>query len=154
MSSIAKFVFFFLLVVSAGIFQVRETFMLGDVNPNLGISVMIVLFFFVAEPLFLVFCTLSLAFIFSWQPGLSYEMFVFAAVLILAYMLKKYIRSHPMLSSVFLISVSTIGFYAFAGAQFLKEHYMIAGGEMLYNVVFGALLFLTLSHTEKRPRQN
>ena len=150
MSSIAKFVFFFLLVVSLGIFQIRETFKIGDVNPNLGIVVMVVLFFFVAERLFLVLCALSLVFLFSWQPGLGTEILVFSAVLTLVYILKKYIRSHPIPSSAFLISVSTLGFYIFAGMQFLKEHYMIVGGEIVYNVIFGALLFIILSNTEKR----
>lgn len=154
MSSITKFVFFFLLVVSLGILQARETLRIGDVNPNLGIVVMVILFFFVAERLFLVLCALSLVFIFSWQPGLSTEILGFVAVLTLAYMLKKYIRSHPIPSSAFLISVSTLGFYVFAGMQFLKEHYIIVGGEIVYNVVFGALLFIILSHTEKRLQQN
>lgn len=140
----------FLIVALAAYAQVEGILKIGDVNPNLVLVAVIAFSFFAANFLHLLALILCAALLLMWQPGISYELLAFVALLSGAVFLKRFIRWQMALTSTALIGSVTLLYAIAANPEFVMRHPFILFGEFVYNMALGSVLFVIFGQFERR----
>lgn len=143
-----RLIWFIILVAVAALLQQIPGFGIGGVRPNLVLIVVLALSFVTRGFLeYLILLAAAAVFI---NPGLKVTG-AFLAVVLIAYFFSKLLPWRALLSYLFLLALSTTGFYLLTAVSFIRKSPSLFFQELFYNLVIGGLFFIILSRFyEKR----
>ena len=136
-----KFFILVLLVIAVGLAQSAGFLNILNVKPNALLALLIAASFFVENAgLYLFLVLLADAFLKS-HTVLEPELLIFSGLAVAGYWLGRHLRWWPVLNNLILVAASTVLFYLIAGPGFILASWNIVLGEVIYNMVLGAILF-------------
>lgn len=130
-----------LIVIAAGLAQNTGLFILYGIKPDLLLSALIALSFFLSD-IFLYGGFIVLAIIFLTLSGnCCFDSTAFALIVFAAPFIGRRFHWQPLFNNLFLIGAGTILFYLLASPTFLITNWTLVMGELIYNLVMGWILF-------------
>lgn len=133
-----------ILVALFALTQNTTLLSLGGIKINLVLILILSLAFMVrnwAEYLFLVI--LSSIFL-KVEHGWDWGVIAFILVVLAVYFLKKFLPWQLLINYLFFVFLSTSSFYLILDWHFIQNNFLIFFKELIYNLVFGGLLYLIL----------
>lgn len=118
-------------------------FSVFDIKPNLVLSVIITISFFV-ENIWQGFLLMALAgLILKFTPGFESEILVLSLIGAGAILIKKYLPWHYFFSNLILIGLGTLIFYVILALNLITS--IIFFEELVFNIIAGMIIFAFLS---------
>lgn len=129
---------FFLDMVLISVISLVQSFSLitfNGVKPNFVLAVLVVLIFLERSFVrYLILVLTSLIFL-KYSIFISKEIFIFGALMLLAFYFKKYLSENIFLYSFLLTSVLTALLYLLADARFILDNFNLFSFELFYNIL-------------------
>ena len=133
------------LVILSALIQNFSWFNFGGIKVNLPLIVIFSFAFIVKNWPDYLLLSLSSAYLLRTNSGWDFTIFIFLAVTFLVYLLKKFLPWRSLLSYLIFTAVGTFLFYLVIDFQFLRNDYFIFLKELIYNILFGGLIYLILA---------
>lgn len=131
-----------ILILVAGVLQNTSLLELGGVRPNVALAVLITLTIFINETLSYLVLVLLAGILLRFESGFELVNLVFAGVALLVFFLHRRLPGRAFLSNLILIALGTLIFHSLADWRFVLLEPLTVFGEMVYNIILGAGLFL------------
>lgn len=130
-----------LIFILAGLFQNTGFFSIFGIKPNLLLTAVIALSFFVSD--FLIYSSFVImgAILLAFTGGFWAEQLIFAALALAIFPICRYLRWQPIFNNLLLIGAGTILFYLLSSPTFLMTNWLFVAGELVYNLVWGVIFF-------------
>lgn len=136
-----RLIFTVIVLLLAGFIQNTALLNIGALKPNVSLVVLIVTAFFITNSLNYLILVLIAGVFLRFEPGLDLANIVFTMIALASFLAIKKMPGQPFLINLFLIALSTFVFYLVLDWRFLAGEAFIVGGEMVYNVILGSILF-------------
>ena len=133
-----------ILILLFALLQNTTHLSLGGIKTNLVLLLILSMAFMVrnwAEYLFLVF--LSSIFL-RVEQGWDWSIVSIVLVALAVYFFKKFLPWRLLVSYLFFVFLSTLSFYLILDWHFIQNNFLIFFKELIYNLIFGGLLYLIL----------
>lgn len=134
-----------ILVILSALVQNFSWFSFGGLKVNLPLVVVLSFAFIVNNWPNYVLLSLTSAYLLKVYNGWDLVNFVFLSILLLVYLLKKFLPWRSLLNYLIFVAVATFLSYFLVDFQFLRSDYLIFLRELIYNLLFGGLIYLILS---------
>lgn len=133
-----------LILIFSGVLQNSGLLNVFGIKPNLLLTALIVLSFF-SRTFLRYFVLLIIGVFFSrFMAGPEIEPVALGILSLATFGLRGHLPWLPVVNILALTAVGTVLFYLLTGPSFVYNNLAIAVGEIIYNVVLSALLFLCL----------
>lgn len=130
-----------LIIIAAGFVQNTGLFVLYGIKPDLLLSALIALSFFLPD-IFIYGGFIVLAVIFLTLSGnCCFDSVAFTLIVFAAPFIGRRLHWQPLFNNLFLIGAGTILFYLLASPTFLINNWPLVIGELIYNLVMGWIFF-------------
>lgn len=136
-----KLIVAILIFVLAGLFQNTHVFAVFGVKPNLLLIALISLSFFIKDIRVYLNFVLASILISSVGGGISTEQIVLAVLTLAVFPAGRYFRWQPTFNNLLIIGVATPIFYLLTAPAFLLSGWQVVSGEIVYNLLWGFVLF-------------
>ncbi len=150
MSRNLRFLFSFFLILSAALIQSANWLNFLKIKPNLILTVLIALSFFVENFWkYLIFSFLGIA-VLKFMPAIDKESLYLMFLFLLIFFLNKYFIPKKTFNFLFLISFATLAFYLLSDINFIFLNPSLLILELIYNNLAGlGVYFATNTFYEK-----
>lgn len=145
-----KFLAIAAILISIGLVQATDLLKVFGVKPNVLLVMMMALSFFALSFLdysaFILIATVLAGF----ESGLAIEQLAIAGVSLGAFLAAPKIHWHPFFTNLAFVFFGTLIFYFLSEAPFIITSAKILALELIYNLLFGILLFQIVKDIFKR----
>jgi len=139
-----------IFVLIAGVFQNTSLLQVAGIKPNISLAILITLAFFLDTLLPYLVLVLLTGILLRFEPGFELANLIFTAVVLLFFFLERRLPGQPFLNNLILIAAGTLLFYSLLDWRFLYAEPLTVLGEMLYNIILGALAFFMIGRLMPR----
>lgn len=141
MSSKLKLAAAVFVIILAGLAQNTNLFVVYGIKPNLILSALIALSFFLSD-FFIYAGLIVLAIILLTVSGkCCFDSLVFTVIVFAAPFIGRRLHWQPIFNNLLLIGAGTVLFYLFSTPSFLITNWLFVAGELVYNLVAGWIFF-------------
>ena len=143
-----KFLKTFLVIglVAAAAFLQGTNFNIAGVKPNWTLAVLLVLAFFINDFIFYFILVLLASVILRFQPSFSWELAVWLLIVLTGFFAARRLPWRGIVNFSVMICAGTVGFYLLIDHKFVYGNIGVWSAELIYNVLVGLSLFLTLRY--------
>ena len=115
----------------------------GYTKPDFILVFLLISALFLDFPKIFLMILVSIFFL-SWRPNFNLDLLAFALLPILAFLLRKFIHGRIELIGFLTVFFGTIIFYSVSALQSFWSNLGLAGELMIWNLVFGSLVFFVM----------
>jgi len=131
-----------IFVLIAGVLENTSLLQVAGIKPNISLAILITLSFFISALVPYLALVLLTGILLRFEPGFEFTSLIFTGMVILFFFLHRRLPGQPFLNNLILIASGTLIFYSLLDWRFVYAEPLTVSGEMLYNIILGAGLFL------------